>query len=38
MEKDEIKEAQKLIDDELGQIVSSVPKELQSLKKALFCS
>ena len=36
MEKDEIKEAQKLIDAECTEIVSSVPKDATELEKVLF--
>lgn len=36
MEKDEIKKAQKLIDDECNEIVSSVPKDATELEKVLF--
>ena len=38
MEKDEIKKAQKLIDDECNEIVSSVPKDATELEKSAFCS
>ena len=37
MEKDEIKVAQKLIDDECNEIVSSVPKNATELEKVQMC-